>query len=153
MPLAEEVLQALRINHPGYLAPKLRVQQVALFEMMTARGHDPVLFETLRLPKLQAEYYTRKTSRQRDVLRSMHGHGLAFDVISQSRGWNYSDDWKQDLQECCTATGLTCGGLWKNPVDWPHVQWGTIPGAVPDTLVAAFNAEGIVGSWRLVGAL
>ena len=85
--------------------------------------------------------------------RSMHGHGLAVDIISLAKGWDYSDEWKADLKRACERLSLTCGGLWKSPVDWPHVQWGSIPGAVPDSLVAAYNAGGLYGSWASVGAL
>lgn len=153
MPMTEAQLQSLRIRDRGLLAPKFNDQIAALLQIMEAEGHDPVIFETLRLPALQAEYFARKTSRQKDVRRSMHGHGLAVDVISLSKGWNYSAEWKKDLQAACEKIGLTCGGLWKNPVDWPHVQWGGVPGAVPDHLVAAYNHGGLYASWAAVGAL
>ncbi len=151
--LTEEQLRMLRIRDRGLLAPKLNAQVTDFKRMMEARGHDVLIFETLRLPQLQAEYFRRKTSRQRDVLRSMHGHGLAFDAISISRGWNFTDKWKEDVRDICAALGLTCGGLWKSPVDWPHIQWGALPGAVPDSLVVAYNTGGIYASWEAAGAV
>jgi hypothetical protein len=153
MAMTEAQLRSLRIRDRGLLAPKFNDQVTALLQIMEAEGHDPVIFETLRLPQLQAEYFARKTSRQKDVRRSMHGHGLAVDVISLSKGWEYSTEWKKDLQAACEKIGLTCGGLWTKPVDWPHVQWGGVPGAVPDHLVAAYNHGGLYASWAAVGAL
>lgn len=151
-PLSDAVVAQLRIRSLGYLAPAFRAKVVRVCERMEGHGHDPVVFETLRLPALQAEYFRRGTSRQRDVLRSMHAYGLAVDLISQSAGWNYSDEWKADLILSAKAEDLTIGGLWKNPVDWPHLQWGTIPGAVPDVLVSTFNSGGLAAVWAHVGA-
>lgn len=153
MNLTDADLAKLRQSSLGFLAPAFRSKAEHLLQMMEGRGHDPVIFETLRLPAVQAEYFRRKTSRQKDVLWSMHGHGLAIDVISKSVGWNYSSEWKEDLQDICAELQLTCGGLWKNPVDWPHVQWGTIPGAVPKELVAAYNSGGLYASWKFAEAL
>jgi hypothetical protein len=152
-PLSDTTLAQLRVRDRGFLAPAFNDKVSALLEIMEAEGHDPVVFETLRLPQVQAEYFRRGTSRQKDVRRSMHGHGLAVDIISLANGWNYSDEWKADLQRGCERLKLTCGGLWKTPVDWPHVQWGTIPGAVPEILVRAFNEGGLYGTWATVGAL
>lgn len=146
-------LARMRQSSLGFLAPAFRVKVEHLVQMMEARGHDPMVFETLRLPAVQAEYFARKTSRQRDVLWSSHGHGLAVDVISKSRQWNFSPTWKADLKDICEVLQLTCGGLWKNPVDWPHVQWGAIAGAVPAELVAAYNRGGLYASWKFAGAL
>ena len=151
--MTDEQLATLRQSSLGFLAPSFRVSVEHLLQMMEARGHDPVIFETLRLPSVQAEYFRRKTSRQRDVLRSMHGHGGAVDVISKSKGWKFSQEWKDDLKEVCATLQLTCGGLWKNPVDWPHVQVGTIAGVVPDALVAAYNRGGLYASWEYMKAL
>lgn len=147
MALSDATVSLLRISSSGYLSPILRTRMHGWVDMMTARGHDPRVIETLRLPALQAEYFRRGTSKQRDVLRSMHGHGLAFDAISISRGWSFTAEWKADAVECATACGLVCGGTWKSPVDWPHFQPIEVPGVVPDRLVAAFNAGGIAASW------
>lgn len=151
--MTDETLRQLRVRDRGMLAPAFNDKITALLEIMEAEGHDPVIFETLRLPQVQAEYFRRGSSKQKDVRRSMHGHGLAVDIISLAKGWDYSDEWKADLKRACERLSLTCGGLWKSPVDWPHVQWGSIPGAVPDSLVAAYNAGGLYGSWASVGAL
>lgn len=148
--IPDALIPALRIRSLGYLMPEFAASVRRVVERMEGRGHDPVVIETLRIAALQVEYHRRGTSKQKDVLRSMHGHGLAVDIISQSRGWDYSQAWKDDLVAACKAEGVTCGGLWKNPVDWPHVQHGAIPGAVPDALVAAFNTGGLTASWEYV---
>lgn len=153
MSLSRAELARLRIRSLGYLAPKFRTDILALVQMLEGRGHDPVIFETLRLPALQAEYFASGVSRQKDVLWSMHGHGLAVDIISAARGWDYSDEWKADLEACCKELGLTCGGRWTSPVDWPHVQHGSVPGKVPATFVSAFNSGGLHAVWTLAGAL
>lgn len=151
--LNDAQLQLLRINHVGFLAPLMQQRARAFTEMMTGRGHDPLIFETLRLPALQVVYHARGVSKQSDVLRSMHGHGCAFDCISVSRGWNYTPRWKADALECAKACDLKCGGEWKSPVDWPHFQLIEFPGIVPDTFVRAFNADGLHGVWAVAGML
>ena len=152
MSLTNEVVNQLRIRNAGYLMPEVAAAVKRVMERMEAQGHDPVLFETLRLPALQAEYFRRTTSRQKDVLRSAHGHGLGADIISASKGWNFDTEWKDDLAAACTAEGLTCGGLWKSFPDWPHVQPAAIAGAIPDALVAAFNTGGLAASWAYIRA-
>ena len=151
--MTDEQLRQLRIRDRGLLAPAFNDKVSALLQIMEAEGHDPVIFETLRVPALQAAYFAKGTSRQKDVRRSMHGHGLAVDIISISAGWNYSAEWKADLRDACARLELTCGGLWNSPVDWPHVQWGSVPGAVPNSLVTAYNEGGLYASWAAVGAL
>jgi hypothetical protein len=151
--MTDDIVKQLRIRTPGYLMPEFAAAVKRVMERMEGKGHDPILFETLRLPALQAEYFRRKTSKQKDVLRSAHGHGIGADIISASDGWHFSPEWKKDLEEACKAEGLTCGGKWKSPQDWPHVQPGAIPGVIPDALVAAFNAGGIAASWDYVRSL
>lgn len=143
----------LRIKSLAFLAPKMRVKVQNVIDRMTARGHDPFVFETMRVAALQVVYFEEKVSKQKDVLRGMHAYGLAVDLISASAGWNYSKAWKTDLAEACKAEGLTCGGEWKTFVDWPHIQWGKYSGAPSDALVAAYNTGGLHAAWIEAGAV
>ena len=143
----------LRINSLAFLAPAMRRKAQNVLDRMTARGHDPYIFETMRVASLQVAYFAEGVSKQKDVLRGMHAYGLAFDVVSKANGWNYSPAWKKDLAEACKAEGLTCGGEWKTFVDWPHVQWGKYAGAPSDALVAAYNTGGLYAAWAEAGAL
>ncbi len=151
--MTDAMVTALRIKSVGFLAPQMRVQTLNVIDRMTAEGHDPLLIETLRLPQLQAEYFKRGTSRQRDVLRSMHGHGLAGDIVCATKYWNATVEFWASLERACKAEGLTWGGHWKKPVDKPHFQWGEYAGPVPDALVAAYNRGGLHASWQEAGAL
>lgn len=150
--LSEAELARMRVRSLGYLAPKMREAAVAMVERLEGEGLDPLIFETLRLPALQAEYFRKGASRQQDVLHSMHGHGLAFDIISIKSGWN-DPAFFIAAERVGLALGLTAGRKWKNPNDPPHFQWGSVPGAVPDSLIVAFNRRGIIGSWTEVGAM
>ena len=150
--MTDAVVAQLRINQLGYLAPVLRRRAQSLTEMMTARGHDVRIFETLRLPALQQEYFRRGTSRQKDVLRSAHGHGLGFDFLPVVKGaitWTLSADWKADVLECAKACDLKCGGEWKSLVDWPHFQPIEYPGVVPSVWIEAFNRGGLHEVWTV----
>ena len=150
--LSDADLARLRVRSLAYLAPKFRAKVIAVRERLEGEGFDPLIFETLRLPALQAEYFARGTSKQQDVVRSMHGHGLAVDFISIHSGW---DDPKffEAVQRIAVAQGLVSGAAWSSPNDPPHVQWGSVPGKVPDELVAAFNAGGMLASWQFVNAV
>lgn len=151
--LSDATVAQLRIRSLGFLAPAFRAAVVRICERMEGEGHDPYVIETLRLPQLQAEYFRRKTSRQQDVLRSMHGHGLAVDIVSASKLWQAAPEFWKALERAVAAEQQTWGGKWKNPVDPPHVQWGGIAGAVPDALVAAYNRGGLYSSWQEAKAL
>ena len=144
---------ALRIKSLAFLAPKMRTALQNVIDRMEGKGHDPTVFETMRVAALQVAYFEGGVSKQRDVLRGMHAYGLAADIISISKGWNYSKAWKEDLAAACKAEGLTCGGEWKTFVDWPHIQWGKYPGAPSDALVAAYNTGGLHAAWVEAGAL
>jgi peptidoglycan L-alanyl-D-glutamate endopeptidase CwlK len=151
--MTDATLAALRIRHLGFLAPAMRIKVQHVVERMEAQGFDPLVFETLRLPQVQAEYARRGTSKQRDVLRSMHGHGLAVDIVSLTTYWSAPKAFWDALGEAARAEGLAWGGDWKSFKDLPHIQWGKYPGVVPNALVEAFNRGGLYASWEEAGAL
>lgn len=147
MTLSDDVVSKLRISDMGFLMPEFRAKIERLIKYMQDRGHDPMVFETLRLPALQAEYFARGTSMQRDVRKSMHGHGLGADIICRKRQWDAVQAFWDCLRDGCKELWLQWGGLWTSPKDLPHVQWGKYPGVVTIELYAAFQARGLAGSW------
>lgn len=149
--LSEAVVAALRISLLAYLAPGFRRKIDRVCERMRGEGHKPLIFETLRLAALQREYFARGTSKQRDVVRSMHCHGCAVDIICEDKQWNATAEFWDSLKRACAAEGLQWGGLWTSPVDKPHVQVGKYPGRVPDEVVVAFNRGGLAEVWKLAG--
>jgi hypothetical protein len=151
--MTDAVLAQLRLRSLGFLAPRVRTAVVNVVDRLSAQGFDPLVFETLRLPQVQAEYFRRGTSKQRDVLRSMHGHGLAVDIISQSRLWKPEAGFWTALGEAARAEGMAWGGDWRSFKDLPHIQWGRFPGVVPDDVVRAFNTGGLHAVWSLADAI
>lgn len=127
------------------LAPAFKLRIDRVLADMQAKGHDAFVFEAVRTQERQwwifgcgrtaaectqhgvpAEYAFpegTKVTNAASFVASVHGHGLACDIISKAKLWNVSAQFKADLAEAAKAHGLTWGGWWKSPVDWPHVQF------------------------------
>lgn len=153
MALSDATIALLRIDSPAFLAPKFAAAVTRVQERMRGEGHKPRLFETLRLPALQAQYFANGTSGQQDVLRSFHGTGMAADIICADREWNATPQFWDAYRRACVAESLQWGGLWSKPVDKPHCQLGVFTGRVPDAIVAAMNSGGLAAVWALAKAL
>jgi len=123
-----------RISSRESLTPFMQVQVHLLFDRMQKRGHDPMLFETLRVPERQDWLYgigrthhlTLNGKRRRPVTWTHHSehfavseddpHAEAFDVISRSCGWDDPVFFKALGQE---ARKL---GLYQIPQEQCHIQ-------------------------------
>jgi peptidoglycan L-alanyl-D-glutamate endopeptidase CwlK len=156
--LSPREVALIRINDLGLIAPAVAARvRMAVAAVNAAHQLDLVVHETLRLPTLQAEYCARGASKQRDVLRSSHGLGLAADVVSAERGWNLTDQEWAWWGNAAEAAGLTWGGRWGSfdggKGDRPHVQLGTIAGMPGDDLRAAYATGGLYAVWTVAGAL
>ena len=102
---------------------------------MRLRGHQPLVFETMRTLERQRFLYgfgrTYDDPKPRGIvthsdsnLTTWHGYGLAADIVEDdSTPWVAKPQFWNDLGECAEANGLTWGGRWKF-LDLPHVQWG-----------------------------
>jgi hypothetical protein len=107
------------------LAPKLRDVAVDATHFLNLSGYDAVIYETLRSRQLAELYHALGVSKAANELYSWHGYGLAFDVISRSRGWDAWDDadWCEPVVATYKSHGLHWGGDWKSFRDRPHFQW------------------------------
>lgn len=126
------------------LAPAMKRAVTELLALRTARFSDgrasndedslSLLFETLRTNARQQflygfgrEYDDDGAGRgvvtgAYDASWSMHGYGLAIDIIHPTLRWNASDIWWKKLAEDYETVGLRPGRSFKR-VDSPHAQW------------------------------
>ncbi len=146
---------------------------------MAAKGHDAFVFEALRTKERQwwifgcgrseaecrarlvPESYAfpggKRVTNAPSHLVSVHGHGLAVDIISKSKLWSVSEAFKSDLAAAAAAARLTWGGLWHDPVDWPHLQWplqrsGRIYAGPSASDRDRTAAHGMRATWAVYGA-
>jgi peptidoglycan L-alanyl-D-glutamate endopeptidase CwlK len=112
-------------NDVQLLAPKLRDVAVDATDFLNQSGYDVVIYETLRSRELAELYHALGVSNAVNELYSWHGYGLAFDVISKSRGWDAWGDpaWSEPVVATYKAHGLHWGGSWSSFVDKSHFQW------------------------------
>lgn len=144
----------------GKLAPRFRVAVEAAIAECNALGLDAFVFETVRSPELQAEYYARgrtKKPPERPVtnahsnLYSWHGYGLAVDVISRSMLWGAPPEWWEQVAEVFKRHGCRWGGDWRVR-DLPHFQWGPCKPSPSDRARELFADGGFARVWDVVGA-
>lgn len=161
------------------LAPGFNRKIGLVIADMEAEGHDPILFEAVRVDRRQWWIYGcgrtvaecvkagvaavwawatgSKVTNASSHLRSTHGHGMAADIISRSKRWNAPPAFWASLERACRKHGLTWGGWWKHPRDVPHCQWPLVRDGVtyagPSARDRARTAtEGMVATWRVYGA-
>jgi hypothetical protein len=152
--LSDTTVAALRVHGLEYLAPKFRAQVIAIRDAMAARGFPAVVFETLRLPRLQAHYHAVGASNAASVWHSWHGYGLACDFVHRDLLWSAPRAFWQALGAQAEALGCAWGGRWKSLPDSPHVQFGPGMRASPSNRARALVAQGgLVAVWTEVGAL
>jgi hypothetical protein len=149
--------RTLVCHDPAKLAPKLRDVGVDATHFLNLSGYDAVIYETLRCRQLAELYHELGVSKAINELYSWHGFGLAFDVISKSRGWDAWEDpdWYEPVVATYKSHGLHWGGDWKSFRDAPHFQWH-VPGmheSPSDHARALFAAGGYEAVWRDVGAM
>lgn len=122
------------------LEPEFRRRLSQLLARMHRGGWDAMVFETVRTPQRQAalcEYGRTRPGRKVTNAcgpdawtRTVHGYGMAVDVVSRSRGWEHPRFFHW-LMIHAEAVGLTAGAAWKKFPDQPHVQTGRWDGAPP----------------------
>ena len=127
-------------------------------ECMTARqrkgGWKPLVQETLRSDALQRRYYAKgrttagpRITNASTVSTTVHGYGLAADVISATKGWKDMRffHWQAQHAEAC---GLTAGHFWKKLKDSPHVQTGKWAGSPPQWARTLLARDSLPAVWR-----
>jgi hypothetical protein len=161
------------------LAPLFRLQVESVVLNLTKRGFDPFVFETLRVaerqwwiygcgrsveqciaagvPKMYAWSGGRIVTSASSHLKSVHGHGLAVDIISKSKMWDAPTAFWAALGEAAEALGLTWGGRWQHPHDVPHIQWslrrgGSVYAGPSQADRERTLREGRAATWKVYGA-
>jgi hypothetical protein len=161
----EEKARSLVQNDPAGLAPKFRDITDEVLAALNALGIDAVSHECIRSDELAAIYHELSVSKAVDANHTWHKWGLARDIISKSRGWDVYPERKADgslvggdptwythVFEAFMEAGLHIGANFHSIFDAPHVQWGGMPDAPTDALIAFGEKEGLSALWLKVGA-
>ncbi len=144
------------------LAPVFRTRLNELLERMTAKGHDPIISESLRSNARQRYLYgfgrlyddgRGIVTHSMDGDETWHHFGLAVDIISRSQEWDAPPRFWNDLGANAVALGLSWGGNWTSFKDKPHVQFGPPMRQSPSPRAARLFADGgYEAVWKEVGA-
>lgn len=145
------------------LAPGMRARLAQFVTRCRDAGHPVRVIETLRTRERQAWLYaqgrTRPGSRVTNAASagtSMHGHGLAADVLPIATGWNTPERVWEEIARLAEACGLVSGRRFKSITDSPHVQFPLPFGALSPTpsMRVALDRGGPSAVWPMVpGAL
>jgi peptidoglycan L-alanyl-D-glutamate endopeptidase CwlK len=142
------------------LAPKFRDALTAALKECNDAGLDAYAYETHRSDELQNIYWQRgrtvippnyTVTNVKSAQYGWHFFGLAADIISRSKRWDVSDDWRQKVCAIMRSHGLACGADWPHP-DLPHVQWGKCKRSPSNEARSLFLYGGIQAVWGAVGA-
>lgn len=151
----------LTIRHElELLAPKMRAAVDATLTECRRRGLDAMVHESYRSRETAEWYYRRgrttvppgrPVTNAPNELYSWHGYGLAVDIISATKGWNFGETWFAMMGEIAKSHGLKWGGDWSHP-DLPHVQFGRCKASPSDEARRLIREGGLEAVWRAVGA-
>jgi hypothetical protein len=142
------------------LAPAFRRKVDQVLRDMVAQGLDPLVIEARRSDVRQAYLYgfgrTYDDGRgivtnARTASNTMHGYGLAVDIISKSKQWNAPASFWQALAVTAEKYGCAAGLRWKMK-DSPHIQMGGIPVSPTEQMIASRAAGGAERVWNAIGA-
>lgn len=135
------------------LAPRFRAVVQCTLDRSKKGGWDPLLYESLRSDKRQQALYAYGRTRAGDkvtnaqfVYLTVHGYGLAVDIIHRTRHWNHPKFfyWLAQHAEAC---GAVAGGFWIRFPDWPHIQYGGWAGAPPQWARTTLKTQGKEAVW------
>lgn len=126
------------------LAPKFRAALERMLAELRERGHDALVFETLRTNARQAYLYgfgrdyddgRGVVTKAATAMGGWHFYGLAADVVHRTQLWGAPEAFWTALRLAARRNGLTSGDDWdrdglpveldpdEHVVDRPHVQW------------------------------
>ncbi|MDB4915091.1 MAG: hypothetical protein JWM95_2735 [Gemmatimonadetes bacterium] len=145
------------------LAPRFRVQVLAILGDMLREGHDPLIVESMRSDDRQRFLYGfgRDYDDGRGIVtnsaegkNSWHFYGLAVDVVSRSRLWKAPPEFWSALGASAARRELTWGGNWPNFPDKPHVQFPSRGLSSPTShIIELYDSGGLVSVWTELSAL
>jgi len=135
------------------LEPSFRKGLECMLERQRKGGWTPLVQETKRSDELQKRYYARgrtakgpRVTNAKDVYKTVHGYGMAADVISAVDGWENPRFFKWQVVHA-EACGLTSGGAWKTMPDKPHAQAGVWAGAPPQWAQVLLRHDSLGAVW------
>lgn len=158
--LDDATIEHMVENSLDVLAPKFRDALSSALGECNDRGLDAYAYETHRSDELQNIYWQRgrtvippheTVTNVKSAQYGWHFFGLAGDIISRSRRWSVTGEWRQSVCEIMRKHGLDCGYDWPHP-DPPHVQWGRCRRSPSNEARALFLSGGIGAVWDAVGA-
>lgn len=138
------------------LAPGFRQPLECMLARQRKGGWRPLVQETMRSDALQRRYYAKgrtapgpRVTNAKDVRATVHGYGMAADVISAVDGWSNPRFfyWQGQHAEAC---GLVAGAFWTRFPDAPHVQAAAWAGA-PPMWARALQADSLLAVQRRAG--
>lgn len=150
------------------MPPAMRAAVEAALRECNDERLDAVVYESHRSEELQAIYWSRGRKQKADgtweivdpdavVTRAdsaqhgWHFFWLAVDVISASKRWSVSPEWRSRVTAIFKKHGLDAGADWPHP-DEPHYQWGECRQSPSDRARKLYAEGGVEAVWRAVGA-
>lgn len=143
------------------LAPKFRAAVEAALAECQEKNLDAIVYESLRSDELQKLYYARgrteippdyTVTNAKSAQYSWHFFGLGVDVISKSKRWDVSDDWRAKVSAIFTHHMCAAGAYWPHP-DYPHYQWYLCRRSPSDEARRLYAQGGLPAVWRAVQAI
>lgn len=153
--------EQLVVSSLAGLAPLFREAVETSIAECSDEGLDAVVYESLRSDELQRIYYARgrtvippdeTVTNAPTAQYGWHFFGLAVDVISASKRWDVSDDWRRTVSSIFKSHGCQAGADWPHP-DLPHYQWGKCRRSPSNEARALYAQGGNALVWQAVGAV
>lgn len=153
--------ESLVISSFDGLAPLFGAELTAALAECNAADLDAIVYETLRSDELQQMYYARgrtevpphyTVTNARTAQYGWHFFGLGADIISASKRWSVTAEWRESVNAIMRKHGLSCGADWPHP-DLPHVQWGRCRRTPSAEARALYAQGGNAAVWAAVGAV
>lgn len=149
-------------------APKFKDKVISALAECQSKGLDAIVYEALRTDELQQLYWSKGRELQGGVWvivdadsvvtriphadHGWHFFGMAIDVISKSKEWSVTPEWRKEVSDIFKAHGLHWAGDWPHFKDLPHYQF-TNQFNPSDNDRAAYARGGLTAVWRLNNAL
>ena len=141
-------------------APKFSAQIESVLDDLAEQGFDPVVYESLRTQERQRwlHGFGRDYDDGRGIVTNVedaqvgwHFFGLATDIISKSRGWDWPEFFDA-LAKSYISHRLTAGASWQMR-DMPHGQWGKCRNSPSEISRQLYIHGGVRAVWEAVEAI
>ena len=153
--------ESLVVSSLNGLAPLFRAALTAALAECNAAGLDAIAYETLRSDELQQMYYARgrtvipphyTVTNAQTARHGWHFFGLAVDVISASKRWDVTKEWRDTVSSIFKSHGCSAGADWPHP-DLPHYQFGKCRRSPSNKARELYAQGGNAAVWQAVGAV